>query len=225
MRCGLNRLALETPRLYNHATAIGSSLAMGYYADGQRMWKAANGTPTYYLNQGSGIPACEFNDSGSITAFNTVGANGLLSRSTGSGSSWTNTYYAFDFRGNTVNRLNASGTVLSDATYKAYNTRRFDISNGDPYDGMGGQFGYYKDVENIYLCGQRYYIANQGRWLNRDPIGYAGGVNVYSYAGNNPIDNLDPSGLSAAGFWTGAGTALAVTGASAYRLPAARVPS
>jgi RHS repeat-associated protein len=201
MRCGLNRLALETPRLYNHATAIGSSLAMGYYADGQRMWKAANGTPTYYLNQGSGIPACEFNDSGSITAFNTVGANGLLSRSTGSGSSWTNTYYAFDFRGNTVNRLNASGTVLSDATYKAYNTRRFDISNGDPYDGMGGQFGYYKDVENIYLCGQRYYIANQGRWLNRDPIGYAGGINVYSYAGNNPIDNVDPSGLDALILW------------------------
>jgi hypothetical protein len=59
---------------------------MGYYSDGQRMWKVTNGTPTYYLNQGGGVPACEFNDSGFVTAFNTAGANGLLSRSTGGGS-------------------------------------------------------------------------------------------------------------------------------------------
>ena len=85
-----------------------------------------------------------------------------------SGSTATTTYYAFDFRGNTVNRLNCSGTVLSNATYKAYNGWNTDATDASPYEGFGGQFGYYKDFSNVYLMGQRYYLPNQGRWLSRD---------------------------------------------------------
>jgi hypothetical protein len=44
------------------------------------------------------------------------------------------------------------------------------------------------------LCGHRYYDAAAGRWINRDPIGYAGGINLYGYVGNNPINAFDPSG-------------------------------
>jgi hypothetical protein len=34
-----------------------------------------------------------------------------------------------------------------------------------------------------------------GRFLTPDPIGFAGGFNLYAYCGNNPVGAVDPSGL------------------------------
>ena len=41
----------------------------------------------------------------------------------------------------------------------------------------------------------RWYDAQLGRFLSQDPIGHAGGLNLYSYVGNNPTTFNDPSGL------------------------------
>jgi RHS repeat-associated protein len=41
----------------------------------------------------------------------------------------------------------------------------------------------------------RWYDPQTGRFLSQDPIGLAGGVNLYSYAGNNPVAYSDPFGL------------------------------
>ena len=41
----------------------------------------------------------------------------------------------------------------------------------------------------------RWYDPATGRFLTQDPIGLAGGVNLYAYAGNNPIAFSDPFGL------------------------------
>jgi len=41
----------------------------------------------------------------------------------------------------------------------------------------------------------RWYDPQTGRFLTQDPIGLAGGVNLYSYAGNNPVAYTDPFGL------------------------------
>ncbi|RZM05886.1 MAG: RHS repeat-associated core domain-containing protein [Pedobacter sp.] len=64
----------------------------------------------------------------------------------------------------------------------------------DPF-GFGAQFGYYTDAETgLILCTFRYYDPNTGRWINRDPIGYSGGVNLYAYVTGNPVGFVDPSG-------------------------------
>jgi hypothetical protein len=46
------------------------------------------------------------------------------------------------------------------------------------------------------LCTWRYYDPLTGRFLTRDPIGYAGGLNLYAFAGNNPVSYADPSGTN-----------------------------
>ena len=41
----------------------------------------------------------------------------------------------------------------------------------------------------------RYYDPSTGRYISVDPIGLSGGLNLYSYANQNPINEIDPLGL------------------------------
>jgi hypothetical protein len=54
----------------------------------------------------------------------------------------------------------------------------------------------------LVLCGARYYDLTTGHWLSRDPIGYAGGQNLYTFCDGNPVNEADPSGTDVTAVFT-----------------------
>lgn len=51
----------------------------------------------------------------------------------------------------------------------------------------------------FYYNQQRYYDPSLGRYITSDPIGLAGGLNLYGYAEQNPLIYTDPEGLAVCG--------------------------
>ena len=51
------------------------------------------------------------------------------------------------------------------------------------------------ETTNQYFNRNRYYSPVLGRFMSKDPIGFAADINLYRYAANNPICFTDPTGL------------------------------
>jgi RHS repeat-associated protein len=77
----------------------------------------------------------------------------------------------------------------------------FGTPDGDLFDnGRDANTGQAMDSEvgnsGLVYLKNRYYDPGTGRFVQEDPIGFAGGINLYAYAGDNPASYTDPFGLS-----------------------------
>lgn len=72
------------------------------------------------------------------------------------------------------------------------------VKNTNPgFQPFGFAGGLYDQNTNLVQFGARWYDAELGRWISKDPIGFNGGdANLYSYVGADPVNYIDPTGLT-----------------------------
>ena len=103
-------------------------------------------------------------------------------------------FYHQDGLGSVTDLTDSTGVTAKSYAYDAYGTIVDQTGTVDqPYTFTGREF----DAETgLYYYRARYYDAMKGRFLHKDPLGFAGGtVNLYEYAHSNPLQFVDPYGL------------------------------
>jgi len=91
-----------------------------------------------------------------------------------------------------------AGELVWRADYRAWgNTLRVETAEqAEPvHQPLRFQGQYYDAETGLHYNRFRYYDPDAGRFVSQDPIGLAGGLNLYSYA-PNPLSWIDPLGLS-----------------------------
>jgi RHS repeat-associated protein len=110
-------------------------------------------------------------------------------------------YHHHDGLGSVTATTNSAGALTERVTYDVYGTPEFrDASNAVVVSSPSGNRFLFTGREyfpSLSLADHRfrYFAPTKGRWLSRDPIEEEGGLNLYGYALNSPINWVDPLGL------------------------------
>ena len=97
----------------------------------------------------------------------------------------------YDSNGNVTHYLDANGGIAAMYAYDAFG--KAIAQSGPLADHFRHRFSTkcLDSETGLYYYGYRFYAPSLMRWLNRDPIGERGGVNLYVVCGNNVICNFD----------------------------------
>ena len=103
-------------------------------------------------------------------------------------------YYHADGLGSIIALTDSTGAVVQSYRYDAFGNMIGDTpAVVQPHAYTARE---YDPETGLYFYRARYYDPKAGRFLQRDPIGFAGGdVNLYAYVKNNPVNRIDPFGL------------------------------
>lgn len=102
-------------------------------------------------------------------------------------------YYATDFTGNVTGLVLGDNTIANKYEYGAFGVRR--QATEAVYNPLQYTARELDTETGLYYYRARYYDPDLGRFISEDPSGLSGGINLYAYVGNNPVNGTDPLGL------------------------------
>jgi RHS repeat-associated protein len=136
--------------------------------------RAANGTAVQRRYYGSGFQVC--GTSGSDQYF-----------------------YVRDHLGSARAVIDESGLERGRWSFGLWGSRSLNLATSSPVESDLGYTGHLNhERSGLVVAPFRFYDPASSRWVSRDPIGEMGGLLLYGYVGNNPINAMDPLGLTAA---------------------------
>jgi RHS repeat-associated protein len=110
-------------------------------------------------------------------------------------------YFLGDANFNVTTLIDMNGDAVERYLYDAYGRVTVydeawaNVRGASSYGNVMMYAGRDRDTETgLYQYRHRYYAAELGRFVSRDPIGYWGGINLYRYVRDNPLRRTDPSG-------------------------------
>ncbi len=186
---GLGRARIRAEYTWSGTAWVVSDITR-YVYDGMRVIQERNtgNTPTVSYTRGRDL-------SGTFEGAGGIG--GLLGRSHGySSGTWsTHNHYHADGNGNITYLVNANQAAVAQYSYDPYG--RTMAQSGSLATANVYRFNS-KEVHaqsGMYYYGFRFYDPHLQRWPNRDPIGERGGVSIYGFVDNSPLNNVDALGL------------------------------
>ena len=176
----------------NRLTAYGTAGTYTYNGDGLRMSKAAGGTTSQFLWDPSGGLPLMIKDGS--TAY-VHGPGGLpLEQISGSAALWLH----HDELGSSRLVTSSAGSSVATYTFDAYGNLSAVTGSATNPLRFAGQ--YFDGESGMYYLRARYYEPNLGQFITRDPLTHTT-RQPYSYAADDPLNTVDPTGLVCFQFW------------------------
>ena len=128
------------------------------------------------------------------------GVGGLLTAKEHSGGYAGRYFFTYDANGNVSQILEDNNTttppIKGGYAYDPFGNLTNTVSGYMAENPFRFSTKYWDKETGLYYYGYRFYEPQHGMWLSRDPLGEAGGFNLYAFVQNDPINNVDYLGMA-----------------------------